>query len=175
MNVVLFPHGDGRARHFDLARPLTIGVIAALTLGILGTAFALGMQLGQRSSRTLGAGESDRWARVLGEQKAQFSEMKSQLRERVDAMAMRLGQMDAHVIRLEARIRMAGIQIVSNRGCHCGAEQCQRKQILEATFEAAHRTDGPPPGAADLTGASTDGLRPAFARDRGTAGRRRRP
>jgi murein DD-endopeptidase MepM/ murein hydrolase activator NlpD len=102
MNVVLFPHGDGRARHFDLARPLTIAVIAALTLGVLGTAFALGMQLGQRSSRTLGAGESDRWARVLGEQKAQITDMKSQLQERVDAMAMRLGQMDAHVIRLDA-------------------------------------------------------------------------
>ena len=103
MNVVLFPsNGDGRARHFDLARPLTIAVIAGLTLGILGTAFALGMQLGQRSSRTLGAGESDRWSRILGEQKAQISDVKSQVQERVDAMAMRIGQMDAHVIRLDA-------------------------------------------------------------------------
>jgi Peptidase family M23 len=102
MNVVLFPHGDGRARHFDLARPLSIAVIAALTLGVLGTAFALGMQLGQRSSRTLGIGESDRWARILGEQKAQIADLKAQVQERVDAMAMRIGQMDAHVIRLDA-------------------------------------------------------------------------
>ena len=102
MNVVLFPNGDGRARHFDLARPLSIAVIAGLTLCILGTAFALGMQLGQRSSRTLGAGESDRWSRILGEQKAQIGDLKSQLQERVDAMAMRIGQMDAHVIRLDA-------------------------------------------------------------------------
>jgi murein DD-endopeptidase MepM/ murein hydrolase activator NlpD len=102
MNVVLFPNGEGRARHFDLARPLTIAVIAAFTLGIVGMAFAVGMQLGQRSSRTLGAGESDRWARILGEQKTQIADMKSQLQERVDAMAMRLGQVDAHVIRLDA-------------------------------------------------------------------------
>lgn len=102
MNVVLFPNGDGRARHFDLARPLTLGVIAVLALSILGTAFALGIQLGQRSSRTLGAGESDRWSRILGEQKAQIADLKVQLQERVDAMAMRLGQMDAHVIRLDA-------------------------------------------------------------------------
>jgi len=103
MNVVLFPHnGEGRARHFDLARPLTIAAIAALTLSILGTAFALGIQLGQRSSRTLGAGESDRWSRILGEQKAQITDVKAQLQERVDAMAMRIGQMDAHVIRLDA-------------------------------------------------------------------------
>jgi murein DD-endopeptidase MepM/ murein hydrolase activator NlpD len=116
MNVVLFPNGDGRARHFDLARPVSIAVLAALTLSILGVAFALGMQLGQRSSRTLGAGESDRWSRILGEQKAQIADLRSQLQERADAMAMRIGQMDAHVIRLDALgKRLTTIAKIDNR------------------------------------------------------------
>lgn len=102
MNVVLFPHGDGRARHFDLARPLTLAVLGSLALMILGVAFIMGMQLGQKSSRTLGAGESERWSRILGEQKSEITDIKTQVEERVDAMAMRMGQIDAHVIRLDA-------------------------------------------------------------------------
>jgi len=138
MNVVLFPNGDGRARHFDLARPLSLAVIAALTLGILGTAFALGMQLGQRSSRTLGAGESDRWSRILGEQKAQIKDVKSQLQERVDAMAMRIGQMDAHVIRLDALgKRLTTIAKIDSR---------------EFNFDTEPPTGGP---ETDITGTNT--------------------
>ena len=55
MNVVLFSHGrGGRSRHFNLAHPICLGVLGTLVLAILGTAFALGMQLGQRSGQSLG-------------------------------------------------------------------------------------------------------------------------
>lgn len=100
MNVILLSKREGRARQFDLAHPVTVGVVAALALGILGTAFTLGMQLG--SGHTLALGESARWGAVLAEQKSQIAELKSQLKERVDAMAMRLGEINAHVIRLDA-------------------------------------------------------------------------
>jgi murein DD-endopeptidase MepM/ murein hydrolase activator NlpD len=102
MNVILFSRREGRARQFDLAHPVTLGIVAALALGILGTAFALGLQLGSGHTRTLALGESARWATVLSEQKSQIAELKSQLQERVDAMAMRLGEINAHVIRLDA-------------------------------------------------------------------------
>ena len=46
MNVIFFSKREGRARQFDLAHPVTLGIVAALGLGILGTAFALGLQLG---------------------------------------------------------------------------------------------------------------------------------
>jgi murein DD-endopeptidase MepM/ murein hydrolase activator NlpD len=102
MNVILFSKREGRARQFDLAHPVTLGIVAALALGILGTAFALGLQLGSGHTRTLALGESGRWANVLAEQKTQIAELKSQVQERVDAMAMRLGEINAHVIRLDA-------------------------------------------------------------------------
>jgi murein DD-endopeptidase MepM/ murein hydrolase activator NlpD len=102
MNVIFFSKREGRARHFNLAQPLTLAVIAALALSILGTAFAIGMQLGRSNSSRLAVGETARWASVLAEQKKQIGDLKEQLQERVDALAMRLGEVNAHVIRLDA-------------------------------------------------------------------------
>ena len=50
MNLILFSQREGRARQLNLAHPVTLGLIGALAVGILGTAFALGMKLGQRSA-----------------------------------------------------------------------------------------------------------------------------
>ena len=52
MNVILFSRREGRARQFDLAHPVTLGIVAALALGVLGTAFALGLQLGSGHTRS---------------------------------------------------------------------------------------------------------------------------
>jgi murein DD-endopeptidase MepM/ murein hydrolase activator NlpD len=102
MNVILFSKREGRARQFDLAHPVTLGIVAALALAILGTAFALGLQLGGGKGHRLAVGESAHWTNILAEQKSQIADLKSQLQERVDAMAMRLGEVNAHVIRLDA-------------------------------------------------------------------------
>ncbi|MEP7243269.1 MAG: M23 family metallopeptidase [Gammaproteobacteria bacterium] len=102
MNLILFSQREGRARQLNLAHPVTLGVVGILALGILGTAFALGMKLGQRSGAALGSGQSTQWAQVLADQRRQIADLRSQLQERVDAMAMRLGQVNAHVIRLDA-------------------------------------------------------------------------
>jgi murein DD-endopeptidase MepM/ murein hydrolase activator NlpD len=71
-------------------------------LAILGTAFALGMQLGQNSGRAISSAGSGRWVAAVAEEKKQIAELRTQLQERVDAMAMRLGEVNAHVIRLDA-------------------------------------------------------------------------
>jgi len=102
MNVIFFSKREGLARQLNLAHPVTLGVLAVLVLGILGTAFALGMQLGQSSSGRLASSESARWIQVLAEQKRQIAELKERMNERVDAMAMRMGEVNAHVIRLDA-------------------------------------------------------------------------
>src|ERR1700758_718031 len=102
MNVIFFSKREGLARQLNLALPLTLGVLAVLVLGILGTAFALGMQLGQSSSGRLARGESARWSAILTDQKHQIAELKERMNEHVDAMAMRVGEVNAHVIRLDA-------------------------------------------------------------------------
>jgi murein DD-endopeptidase MepM/ murein hydrolase activator NlpD len=60
------------------------------------------MQLGQGSNGRLASSESARWVQVLAEQKHQIAELKERMNERVDAMAMRMGEVNAHVIRLDA-------------------------------------------------------------------------
>ena len=102
MNLILFSQREGRARQLNLAHPVTLGVVGVLALGILGTAFALGMKLGQRSGVAMHPGDSAQWATVLASQRKEITDLRSQLQERVDAMAMRLGQVNAHVIRLDA-------------------------------------------------------------------------
>jgi murein DD-endopeptidase MepM/ murein hydrolase activator NlpD len=102
MNVIFFSKREGLARQLNLAHPVTLGVLAVLVLGILGTAFALGMQLGQVSSGRLSRGETAHWTQVLADQKHQIAELKDRMNERVDAMAMRMGEVNAHVIRLDA-------------------------------------------------------------------------
>jgi murein DD-endopeptidase MepM/ murein hydrolase activator NlpD len=102
MNLILFSQREGRARQLNLAHPVTLGLVGALALGILGTAFALGMKLGQRSGVALNRGDQTQWSQVLADQRRQIAELRGQLQERVDAMAMRLGQMNAHVTRLDA-------------------------------------------------------------------------
>ncbi len=102
MNIILFSQAAGRARQLNLAHPVTLGVIGVLVLGILGTAFAIGMQLGQRSGQAIGSADSGRWVAAMTQEKRQIAELRTQLQERVDAMAMRLGEVNAHVIRLDA-------------------------------------------------------------------------
>jgi len=132
MNVILFSKREGRARQFDLAHPATLGVIAALGLGILGTAFVLGMQLGQRSSAALDRSDTSHLVAMLNEQKEEIARLRAHVRERVDAIALRLGKVNAHVIRLDALgkrlIEMANID------------------HREFDFDSAPSTGGPEPG-----------------------------
>ena len=102
MNVIFLSKREGRARQLDLARPLTLTVVAIVVLGFLGSAFALGVQLGRGNHERLVLSDTVRFGTLLAEQKKQIEDLKQQLQLRVDAMAMRLGEMNAHVIRLDA-------------------------------------------------------------------------
>jgi murein DD-endopeptidase MepM/ murein hydrolase activator NlpD len=102
MNVIFLSKREGRARQLDLARPLTLTAVSLVVLGFLGSAFAVGVQLGRGSHERLVLGDTVRFGSVLAEQRKQIEDLKQQLQLRVDAMAMRLGEMNAHVIRLDA-------------------------------------------------------------------------
>jgi murein DD-endopeptidase MepM/ murein hydrolase activator NlpD len=99
MNVIFFSRSIGKVRHLNLSHPLTLGVVTALALGLLATIFALGLHLGESSMARMV--QLNPGASVLAEQ-AELAALKSQLQDRVDALAMRLGVMNAHVIRLNA-------------------------------------------------------------------------
>jgi murein DD-endopeptidase MepM/ murein hydrolase activator NlpD len=102
VNIIVFSgrQGGGRSRYFDLAHPLTLVICALVVLGTVGTAFAIGMQLGAHA----GSAPTDPkgWRRVLADQKTEIVEMRARVQDRVDAIARRLGQLDAHIIRIDA-------------------------------------------------------------------------
>jgi murein DD-endopeptidase MepM/ murein hydrolase activator NlpD len=102
MNVILLSRREGKARQLNLARPLTLSVVAGLILAVLGVAFVLGMELGRGRSSAAGFAQTAHFHELLTQQKHEIADLKQQLQLRVDAMAMRLGEVNAHVIRLDA-------------------------------------------------------------------------
>src|SRR5258707_1879965 len=102
MNVIFLSRRKGRARQLNLVHPLTLSLIAGLTLAILGSAFALGLQFGHGALQGGVLSDTLRFGSLLAEQKRQIADLRQQLQLRVDAMAIRLGAVNAHVIRLDA-------------------------------------------------------------------------
>jgi len=100
MNIIFSP-GASKARHLNLARPLTLSVLGGLTLVILGASLrsvcssaAAAMSAGARRHAAL--------REPAHRAEHQLADLRQQLQLRVDAMAMRLGAVNAHVIRLDA-------------------------------------------------------------------------
>jgi murein DD-endopeptidase MepM/ murein hydrolase activator NlpD len=102
MNIILLSRRDGKARQFNLTRPVTLGLVLAVTALIVGGAFTLGLQLGRGVHREVALADTTRLAGLLAEQKQEIANLRQQLQLRVDAMAMRIGAVNAHVIRLDA-------------------------------------------------------------------------
>jgi len=112
MNIILVRKG-GRPRQLNLGHPLA-GVAAAVTLcATLGAVFALGMFAAQRFGGGRPAQQLAAIQGELGQQRADLEAVRRQARDDLDALAVRLGQLDAQVIRLDALgerlTRMAGL------------------------------------------------------------------
>src|SRR3984957_14599584 len=99
MNVIFFSRREGKARHLNLSHPLALAGVTILALGLLAGTFALGLTLGERTTaRDMLLHPSA----ALRAEEEQVASLKSQLQDKVDALSMRLGIINAHVIRLNA-------------------------------------------------------------------------
>jgi murein DD-endopeptidase MepM/ murein hydrolase activator NlpD len=112
MSVVLFSR-DGRSRllNVNLRHPLIVCCACALTLAALGGAFAIGVSLGQ--GRDLAARQTAHWMDVLRHQREQLADLNTRMQARAEALAIQVGDLQAHMIRLDALGRrltaMAGL------------------------------------------------------------------
>lgn len=96
---LLWRRASGVAR-VDLASPVVLGTAAVATLMLLGGVFMAGVTLGQRVQ--LGEGGRASFAGAALAQKQELAELRLQLQERVDVLSARIGQVNAHVVRLDA-------------------------------------------------------------------------
>ena len=102
MNVIVFSKRLGRARQFELGKPLAMTVSIAVVIVILSGVLFAGIQLGRSGMVLDPAAQVGEWGVKLEEQRGQIATTRREVQERLDAIAGRVGQMNAHVIRLDA-------------------------------------------------------------------------
>jgi murein DD-endopeptidase MepM/ murein hydrolase activator NlpD len=114
MNVIIFSKRDGHPRQLSLP-PLALACVIVAVLAIVGGAFGAGWTLNHGGSADgLALGQTAHWSQVLAKQRDQIADIKRQMQVRADAIAIQIGDMKAHVIRLDALgqrlTSMAGIK-----------------------------------------------------------------
>jgi murein DD-endopeptidase MepM/ murein hydrolase activator NlpD len=102
MNIIVFSRQQGRARQFDLGSPTLLGMSAVVLTVVLGGVFAAGSWVGAEWARAQPGRELLRWSTDLVHQRQDVEGARQVLQQKVDALALRVGQMNAHVIRLDA-------------------------------------------------------------------------
>ena len=102
MNVIVFSKRHGRARQIELGRPLALTVTIAAVLAVLSGVLFAGMQIGRSGAVNDPGQQVVEWGAKLEEQRTQVLATRRELQDRLDAIASRVGQMNAHVIRLDA-------------------------------------------------------------------------
>jgi murein DD-endopeptidase MepM/ murein hydrolase activator NlpD len=114
MNVIIFSKRHGHARQLNLP-PLVLVCVTLAVLAIVGGAFGAGISLGRGDGADgLALGQAAHWSQILAKQREEIADLKQQTQARADAIAIQLGDMKAHVIRLDALgqrlTAMAGIK-----------------------------------------------------------------
>ncbi|MGA8705913.1 MAG: M23 family metallopeptidase [Steroidobacteraceae bacterium] len=130
MNVIFFSHRNGNARQFNLSHPLTLSVLSILGLGLLATTFIAGLTLGQHSMARMALLSP---TSALRAERQQIATLRTQVQERIDALALRLGTINANLIRLNA----------------LGKQLTQMANINSREFDFDH---DPPQGGSDSDG-----------------------
>jgi len=102
MNVIFVGRKTGRVKQLDLRHPLVVTAALTLVFGVVGGAFSIGVGLGVRHHVANPVDQLGGWSAELVRQKAQIEDVRRALQEKVNALAMRVGQMNANVIRLDA-------------------------------------------------------------------------
>ncbi|MDQ2640933.1 MAG: M23 family metallopeptidase [Pseudomonadota bacterium] len=89
MNLIFFSRRHGLARHLSLTHPVFLTLVGVSGLLVLGSAFALGMHFG--------SGKLDSRSQLV-----ELAKVREQVQDRIDAISVRMGELNAHVVRLDA-------------------------------------------------------------------------
>ncbi|HVN41212.1 MAG TPA: hypothetical protein VMT50_00395, partial [Steroidobacteraceae bacterium] len=111
MNLQFVSNRTGRVRHLDLADPQTLFAVSGAVVLMAAAVFGLGLVIGRFV--LAGSLSSLNVAQVLEQQRSDILAARSQLDGQVDAIAARVGSLNAELIRLDALgrrlTRLAGL------------------------------------------------------------------
>lgn len=102
MQLIVLSRDRGHVGQIDLRRPKIWLGTCCLALALVAAAFYGGFKAAANYGVTTPADEVALWRESLDAQRAQVSEAKQATQEYLDALALRLGKLNAHVIRLDA-------------------------------------------------------------------------
>jgi murein DD-endopeptidase MepM/ murein hydrolase activator NlpD len=98
VNLIFFSRRPGTARHLNLSHPLTVTLLSIASLAVLASVFALGVKAGVQGA---GLGALGGTAGVAQE-RAELAQLKVHLQEGIDGLALKMGLLNAHLVRLNA-------------------------------------------------------------------------
>lgn len=102
MNVVIFGKGFGKPRQINLSGR-TASALSVLIAGVLGSAmFSAGYWYSAQTGSGISQSEVATLSDELVVQKSKIQETRQETEDTLDALAIRIGQMNARVIRLDA-------------------------------------------------------------------------
>ncbi|MGB5102529.1 MAG: M23 family metallopeptidase [Steroidobacteraceae bacterium] len=99
MNLQIVAGRTGRSWHVDFSKPKNALAAGGAALLVTALIFAAGLQLGRFIT---GPMEREALAQALDQQRLDLQAARGQLQGKVDAMASRVGTLNAHLIRLDA-------------------------------------------------------------------------
>lgn len=102
MELILFDRDRGQIGHLKLKPRRLWAAAFALALAFFTGAFFVGWHAADAYGLTNPAVEMQAWRAELEAQQALLEKTRRGLQQSVDALALRLGQMNAHVVRLDA-------------------------------------------------------------------------
>ena len=99
MNLKIVTGRSATVRHVDLKAPRTLFAVGGGALLVTAAIFASGVQLGRFMA---GPMQGQKLEQAIDEQRMDLQVVRGQLQGKVDAIASRIGTMNAHLIRLDA-------------------------------------------------------------------------
>jgi murein DD-endopeptidase MepM/ murein hydrolase activator NlpD len=102
MNVVIFGKGFGKPRQFSLSGAMAGVAVSAVAAVIVGAGFAGGYWYSAKNGSGISNGELSEVTDLVQQQREEIASIRQGNEDTLDAMAIRIAQMNARMIRLDA-------------------------------------------------------------------------
>jgi murein DD-endopeptidase MepM/ murein hydrolase activator NlpD len=112
LNLIVFTSRRGRTWQLTPSRPLVLGVVGSILIAV----FCAGLLMGRQFDATSGETVLSQLRAELGAQQAALEAVRADSGRNLDALAIRLGQLSAHITRLDA----LGQRLVARAGLEDG-------------------------------------------------------